>query len=120
MSQDQLIATILSPLFATTLTAMIRRIIPRLDGPALVWGVVMVLTLLGTVLHAVVTHGSIAWAIGAGIAGGIMACGGTQIAQGVASKAASDAPQVTTAPPTVADLVELLGALQKAPEQKGK
>lgn len=44
MSNLEVIAILLSPAFASLLTAMIRRLCPRIDGPALVWGVVIQVT----------------------------------------------------------------------------
>ena len=90
MNQQQIISTILSTAFASTLTAIIRKLAPRLDGPALVWGVVLLLSVIGNVLLSITTEphtaALIAWAVGRGFVGGIMAIGAVQILQTAAAK----------------------------------
>ena len=77
------------PAFAATLTAMVRKLAPKIDGPALVWGIVILLSVIGNVLTALLspyTAVTIVWAVGVGLVGGIMACGTVQVAQDTASK----------------------------------
>ena len=125
MTQLQFVQLILSAGFATTLTAMIRRLIPRIDGPALVWGVAIALSIIGNVLLAVVNghHDwvSVAWSVAMGLSAGIMGCGAVQIAQSAGAKGqlvrtvivpASDDPgwtppmAVIPAPPKVPTIVD--------------
>jgi hypothetical protein len=96
MTQLQLIALILSAPFAVALTSIIRRLsqrpdgTPRIDGPALVWGVAISLSVLGNVLLVVttqpITAAAISWAVGIGLGTGIMGCGIKDAADGTASK----------------------------------
>ena len=98
MTQSQLIALVLSAPFAVALTSMIRRLsqradgTPRIDGPALVWGVAIALSVIGNVLLAIVNghHDavSIAWAVAMGLGAGVMGCGAVQIAQSAGAKGA--------------------------------
>ena len=77
MTQQQLIALILSAPFAVALTSIIRRLsqradgTPRIDGPALVWGVTCGLSVIGNVLLVLTMGGNAAasaWAVGIGTA----------------------------------------------------
>ena len=106
MTPTQLIAAILSPVFASTLTALLRRLFPRIDGPALVWGTVAGLSVLGNVLLAITTGhasaGQITWAVGYGMVGAVTACGAVQIHQDAGAKGATQRTiAVTSMDPTI-------------------
>jgi len=90
MDTQQLIALIVSPVTASALVALLRRHIPKLDGPYLVPGVVVLLAVVGNVLPVLtgtITTAAILNAIVAGIVGGLTASGLVQIGQSAAGKA---------------------------------
>ena len=98
MTQQQLIALILSAPFAVALTSIIRRLseradgTPRIDGPPLVWGVAISLSVIGNVLLVLTTGGNgaaYAWGVGIGLCSGIMGCGLVQTHQSAAAKGAT-------------------------------
>lgn len=80
MTPQTLIQIILSAGFASAVTDILRKLIPSIDGVKLVWGVAMILSILGNVLLMLVQgkHDpiSIGWAAGYGIAGGVAAIAG--------------------------------------------
>lgn len=95
MTLQQLASLILAPSFAVTMTAILRKLAPRIDGPALVWGVAVFLSTIGSVLLALTvpyTAATIATAVVSGIVTGIMGCGAVQVAQEAAKKGAQSLP----------------------------
>lgn len=89
MTLSQLASMILAPTFAVTLTAILRKLAPKIDGPALVWGVAVLLSTIGAVLLALAvphTAQTIAVAVASGIVSGLMGCGAVQTLQSAAAK----------------------------------
>ncbi|MFA5892264.1 MAG: hypothetical protein WDA27_15165 [Actinomycetota bacterium] len=89
MQTEQLIALILSPLTASALVALLRRHLPKLDGPYLVPGVVVLLAIVGNVLPVLagtITLNGVLNAIVAGIVGGLTVSGIVQIGQDAGKK----------------------------------
>jgi sorbitol-specific phosphotransferase system component IIC len=95
MTLQQLASLILAPSFAVTMTAILRKLFPRIDGPALVWGVAVLLSTGGSVLLALTapyTAATIATAVVSGIVTGLMGCGAVQAMQDAAKKGQTPEP----------------------------
>ena len=93
MTNTELALTILSPGFAATFTSILRRMFPRIDGPGLVWGIVVALSIVGNVAILLASGrpawAAVAWAAARGLVGGIVVCGTVNIVQNAVAKGRS-------------------------------